>query len=184
MNGQAETPLNADGLRQARDAGIALSRMDGRFALAGCSTLQRCVDTARAALAQLPYAVPVRYTDDLRERSLGEFEGKFVDEVYAARPEYRDHPDFMHFRMHYAQKAPGGENMTEVTRRAWGAVLALQRAVDGDVVVFSHATTIRCMLGVALDLSEGEAIGLAVPNATPIVLEKLRDRYAHVSGLG
>jgi broad specificity phosphatase PhoE len=184
FNGQAETPLTKLGIEQAVSAGKNIAEIQDLIpTFAVSSTIQRSLLTARKALEQLPYAVPLVRSDAFRERSLGEFEGRFADEVFAAHPHYRDDPEFKHFRAHFTQKAPGGENLAEVTLRAWTALTDFADRSTGDFIVFSHATTMRCLIGKALALSPMEIAKLEIPNATPIVLHKEEDKYELLQGL-
>jgi 2,3-bisphosphoglycerate-dependent phosphoglycerate mutase len=184
LNGQAETPLTPLGLQQAIDAGKGIDAMkDVHLKSAVSSTIQRSVLTARTALDQLSYAVPLDFSDGLRERSLGIFEGKFTDEVYAEFPQYKDHPDFMHFREHFVQRAPKGENLTEVTARAWKVLQEAEAECEGDLAIFSHSTTLRALLGKALRFSERQTINLSVPNGKPILLRKNGNDYELISGI-
>jgi len=178
FNGQAETPLTAHGIGQGLEAGRKLAAMSKiKISLAVSSTIQRSIDTARIVLNQLPYDIPFLLSDALRERSLGIFENRFVDEVFEKYPEYRDDPGLKYFRGHFIQKAPGGENLTEVTVRAWSAFIEFEAQCNGDLMIFSHATTIRCLVGKALNLTEDQIVKLEIPNATPIILKKKMNGY-------
>ena len=124
-------------------------------------------------MRKLPYGVE-RLPDSpaLNERSLGRFEGRSAEEVYAESPEYRDDPKFNQFQYNFTQKAPEGENLKEVTDRAWPVVRELEAACTGDILIVSHFTTIRCMVGRALELPEKAILDLRVANAVPVILER------------
>ena len=68
------------------------------------------------------------------------------------------------------QKAPEGENLAEVTARAWPVVERLLGDPEGDLLVVAHFNTIRCVLGRALQLSQSEVKRLRIQNADPIVV--------------
>lgn len=53
---------------------------------------------------------------------LRDVEGCQADAVYAQYPPYRDDPNLNQFDRHFVQKAPGGENLREVTERAWAFI--------------------------------------------------------------
>lgn len=174
FNGQAETPLTELGERQAAEAGRIIARMPGvRIAYAVSSTIGRAVDSLRFALEQIPYEVTVLPpTRAFNERSLGIFEGQPADEIFARYPEYEVNPDYNRFQLHFTQKAPKGENLTEVTDRAWGEFQSLEERFDGDKLILFHGITMRCLLGKILGLTQEQIIGMEIPNAVPIVLKK------------
>ena len=172
--GQTNTPLTDLGRQQASDVGdILAARADLRIERAVSSALSRCCDTLDLILRKLPYGVE-RLPDSpaLNERSLGRFEGRSAEEVYAESPEYRDDPKFNQFQYNFTQKAPEGENLKEVTDRAWPVVRELEAACTGDILIVSHFTTIRCMVGRALELPEKAILDLRVANAVPVILER------------
>jgi broad specificity phosphatase PhoE len=103
---------------------------------------------------------------------LGQFEGRSAEDVYSKHPEYRDSADLRYFPNHFVQAAPGGESLTDVTNRVRPVLQHLDERCSGDVLVVSHYTTIRCMLGWALGLPNETVQQLRVPNATPIVLKR------------
>jgi broad specificity phosphatase PhoE len=172
--GQVDTPLTERGREQARTAGKVLAAWaDLRISTAISSALGRCRESLDLMLQELPYDVQ-RLADSpaLNERSLGAFEGCQADAVYARYPPYRDDPNLNQFDRHFVQKAPGGENLREVTERAWAVIERLDKLREDNVLIVSHYTTIRCILGRALDLPEAAITRLQVPNAVPLVLER------------
>ncbi|HEX5102370.1 MAG TPA: histidine phosphatase family protein [Pirellulaceae bacterium] len=187
--GQTETPLTDQGREQARQAGRQLAAREGlqiRWAVSSCH--ERSRETLRLAAGELPYAVELLPPlEGLNERSLGRFEGLAEEDVFRDHPHYRDHPDFRRFMNCFVQKAPGGENLADVTLRAWSAVESLlgeslQAERAGDLLIVSHYNTIRCLLGRLLALSEQAVLDLRVPNAVPIVIRH-GSRWELVDGL-
>lgn len=157
-------------------------RDDLQLEVAVSSKLSRCRDTLEGILAELPVK-PRRLPDHpgLNERSLGEFEGRRDIDVFAEQPRYRDDPAWSQFDNHFTQKAPSGESLGDVTRRAWDALESSRRLCPGDLLLVSHFTTIRCLLGRALDLSQATVQGMKVPNATPIIL-RWNGRFELIEG--
>ncbi|MBC8872526.1 MAG: histidine phosphatase family protein [Planctomycetes bacterium] len=172
--GQTNTPLTDFGRQQASDVGDALAaRAELRIERAVSSALSRCRDTLDLILRRMPNGVEcLPDSSALNERSLGKFEGRNAEDVYAEFPEYRDDPKFNQFQYNFTQKAPEGENLKEVTDRAWPVVRELEKACAGDILIVSHFTTIRCMVGKALELSEQRTLRLKVANAVPVILER------------
>lgn len=79
--------------------------------------------------------------------------------------------------MDYVQKAPGGENFSEVTERSLKALREIEEQFDGDVAIFTHGHLLRCLLGHIFDLSQKQSIAIHVPNASPIIVAKEGDEY-------
>lgn len=179
FNGRFDTPLTSKGKEQAVALGKFLAaRTDIKLQAAVTSTVSRTIDMARIVLAQLPYSVPVLDPNPLwNERSLGIFENLLATDVFREFPQYRDHPDFREFTMHYQQKAPDGENFTEVTDRAWLGVEEVEQDFDGDVAVFTHGHLMRCVLGKMFQLSHTQSIAMHIPNAHPFLITKEMDEY-------
>lgn len=172
--GQTETPLTHRGREQARTTGRVLAAWtDLRISVAVSSALSRCRETMDLILLELPYPVE-RLPDShsLKERSLGDFDGCLAEEVYARHPQFLSAPELNRFDNDFIQKAPGGENLRDVTARAWAAVQKLHRCYAGNVLIVSHHTTIRCILGQALGLPDETVRRMRVPNAVPLVVQR------------
>lgn len=170
--GQVETPLNAVGREQARQAGRRVVELDYlKLSVAISSPLQRAAETLSLVLGQLTAPLPTLPPDPrLMERSHGRFEGLAQDVVYRDYPHYRDDPAYSQFMNHFEQCAPEGESLATVTQRAWAALNSVLEGTRDDVLVVSHFNPIRCILGEALKLSRAQTLSLHVPNAQPIVL--------------
>src|SRR3989338_2691420 len=181
VNGQVETPLTTHGRKQARNAGfdiLSRSYLDIRHVL--CSDLGRTVETADIVLRVLHLNLPIIKLPALRERFAGLFEGKLEVEIYTKHPEYRDDPRFNRYRVDFAQRAPGGENYTDVTERSRRALQEHQ--IDCDRLIVSHLNTIRCMVGDLLGLPQQQILQLPIPNAMPIILRRDGGRCELVDG--
>ena len=170
--GQLDTPLTEKGRLQALDVGRLLADASQfRISHAVSSTLVRAVDTLQLIRQQLttaPELLPA--TPAFNERSLGLFEGRAKEDVYREFPEYESDPDYCNFRDHYQQKAPGGENLSEVTSRAWPALESLLKLAQPDVLVVAHCQVIRCLIARAISLDPNEISSLKIPHAVPILL--------------
>ncbi len=80
--GQMDLPLNAEGFRQAERLAEALR--DAPLSAVFCSDLKRSVDTAQ--IIAKPHQISCIPRRDLREISLGRWEGLTFDEVRRAAP--------------------------------------------------------------------------------------------------
>ena len=147
--GRTDIPLNETGRAQALELG---ERLRGReFAGVLTSPLSRAADTARLA----GFGDRAVVDDDLREWDYGDFEGKRTEEIR------EHHPGWTIWRGPWS----GGEMIDEVAARA-DRVLARVRAIDGDVLAFSHGHLLRVLGARWLEL-EPQAGGLfALSTAT------------------
>ena len=125
---RTDLPLTETGRAQASELG---ARLRGRsFAMVLSSPLARAADTARIA----GFGEQLVVDDDLREWDYGEFEGRKTDEI---RIEF---PGWSIWRGPWR----GGETIDQVGGRA-DRVIARVRAIDGDVLVFSHGHFLRVL---------------------------------------
>lgn len=170
--GQYDTPLTERGREQARQVGRMLAvRDDLALDRAVSSTLSRARETLELLLAEFPRALErLPASPTINERSLGEFEGLSEEEVYARHPEFRDDPRWNRFRDDWEQKAPGGESLGDVSRRAWRQIEQWLGDATGDLLVVSHSMTIRCVVGVACGVEPRRWCDLRVSNSQPVVL--------------
>ncbi len=167
FTGQLDCPLTEKGRKEAE-------ALRGHPLLAGAeryyvSDLLRTRDTAAA------FAPPEKtvFEPRLRERSLGEFEGRTEAEVRAeARyAVWFTDPAFLRFRADFTAKAPGGENYTDVCARLQPFLEELRISGLRKAVIVSHAAALRCLMKLALGLSEEETLRLVIPNCVPISIE-------------
>jgi len=137
--GQSDLPLTPIGVRQAQAVATWLS--DKAIDAVYCSDLSRTVETARI-IASATKHQEIWIRRDLREISLGEWEGRPRDEVATQHPE--DYAargaDMIHFRV------PGGESFADCLTRAlrvWQEILAGKQR---HVVIAAHAGVNRLLL--------------------------------------
>ena len=107
----------------------------------------------------------------MQERSLGVFEGKLIKQVEEKHPQYSSKGEYKNFRHDFIQKAPEGENYTDVTKRVKQFINTFDLKEEKVVGIFSHICLIRCLLLILLNLEEEQVFRLWIPNTQPIVLE-------------
>jgi len=125
---RTDLPLTEIGRTQAVALGARLR--DRPFALVLTSPLMRAADTARIA----GFGDVLAVDDDLREWDYGEFEGRKTDEIRVQFPGWSI----------WRGPWPGGETIDQVAARA-DRVVARVRAIDGDVLAFSHGHLLRVL---------------------------------------
>lgn len=161
--GQADVPLNAAGLQQARAlaAEIAGENFDAIY----CSDLERARVTAE--IIARPLHLPVQIDVRLREINQGQWEGKYYlnlmiqypDEMQARRI------DPIHFR------PPDGETAAEVAARmAQAADEIAATHPQGRVVIVSHALAIAALFCQANALPLQAVYDHLPSNARPVVI--------------
>jgi broad specificity phosphatase PhoE len=136
--GQLDVPLSDRGRRQAAELGRRLRRagIAGLFA----SDLSRARETAEIAGDAL--GLPCTQLPELREVSLGEWEGLPVREVARQFPgEYRARGlDMGRFR------PPGGESFEDCSARVVPAFHRILASTRGDLLLVCHAGVNRLLL--------------------------------------
>ena len=136
--GWQDHALSDIGRRQARGwSGYFSGRsLDGIY----CSDLKRCLETARIIADQCflePQALP-----ELREISLGEWEGLRFDAVRAADPH-----EFQRRGEQIATHCPpGGESFNDLQHRVWPVFAKLSSGAHRAILLVTHAGVIRVLL--------------------------------------
>lgn len=134
------------------------------------SDLIRAIQTAK--LAKNGYELNL--SQDLRERSLGIFEGKEMKDLLNSNEynKYITDEKFSKFRMDFIQKAPNGENYTDVSIRCKRFLDLLDFKDDITIGIFSHYHTIRCLFLNMFNIEPKERIfELQIQHCTPYVIE-------------
>jgi molybdenum cofactor cytidylyltransferase len=143
--GQLNLPLLEEGRSQAENLRGALSGV--KLSAVYCSDLKRAVDTAQAIAG--PHGLSCIARQDLREISLGQWEGMTFDEVRACFPwEFAARgQDLAHYR------TPGGESFHDVTLRVIPAFYEILQSTPGNVAIVAHAGVNRVILSQVLGKS-------------------------------
>src|SRR3989338_6937789 len=90
--GQRHGKLSNVGIEQTKKLGTRLK--DEKFDIVYCSDLQRCKDTAKEIM-KFHSSIPVHYTKEIRERRMGEFEGRRRDSEEGFKYEYNLDDDLL-----------------------------------------------------------------------------------------
>jgi len=168
FQGGADVELSALGRRQAEALGRAVRGR--RLAAAYVSPLRRAFETATIALEGT--RVPLVPVDELRELSLGEWEGCTVDEVSA-----RDGDPYRRWvRAPLDCPPPGGEALPEVCGRVLRAIDRIARAHPNgdDVLVVAHGGVISVYACHLLGCSFNAVWRLRVDNCSLTTIEPPR----------
>lgn len=147
--GQAQTPLNASGVEQARR--IALRLRNSRAVALYSSDLARAWQTAELigeALDLEPISMP-----ELREIDVGQWEGLTPEELYRRFPEH-----MAEYERDPARTVRlGGESYAQLQSRALKALQHIEASHQQDqtIIAVAHGGTIRALLChvIGLDLA-------------------------------
>jgi broad specificity phosphatase PhoE len=168
FQGTADVPLSDLGRAQARALGEAVRRY--RVARAYVSPLRRAVETAEIALTGT--GIPLVAIDDLRELSLGRWEGCTVAEIRAQEGD----PYLAWLRAPVDCPPPEGERLDDVCTRMLGVVDEITRAHPNgdDVLVVAHGGVISVYACHLLGCSLNALWRLRVDNASLTVVRPPR----------
>jgi 2,3-bisphosphoglycerate-dependent phosphoglycerate mutase len=168
FTGWADEPLTAKGEEDARSAGQALRAISPSWDVVYTSKLQRAVDTAALALAEISGPAPVLVADwRLNERHVGALEGTLHSDiasvhgrsaveqwrwgwnhrppaVAAADPRQNAHRELC---PEAGTALPTGESLEDVVARVvpWLDDARRHLGASRNVAVFTHGTTLRAL---------------------------------------
>lgn len=164
FTGQFDCGLSAKGMQQALKLSDdpLLVNADVWFS----SDLRRAVETARLITDR-----DITIDKRLRERSLGDFEGKTVEEIKhdPLYSKYFHDPEYSQFRHGFKAKAPNGENYSDVCERV-SSFLKELNGNYGKAVIVSHSCAIRCIIKTVERLSCEETLHIMVKNCEPVAV--------------
>ncbi len=132
LAGQINAKLTEEGIRQAVEAGRMLRGRGEAFDVIASTELHRANHTAHIIANELGYRGEIRMLPELNERNGGSFQGRPVDEFYAASDE--------------EIVAAGGESATEFSDRIRAGSMLLAAFTAGRVLFVGHAEAYRMKL--------------------------------------
>ena len=151
--GRTDIPLTARGERNARS--LAQRLQGAVFARVLTSPLSRARRTCELA----GFGGQAEIDADLQEWDYGQYDGRRTADIRQERPGWSLFRD----------GCPGGESVEAVSTRA-DRVMARLRAVDGDVLVFSHGHFLRVLAARWLGLPGGDARHFVLSTAALSIL--------------
>ncbi len=154
-----DTPLGADGKRQAEQLGLSLGRRSIGLVLS--SDYLRARMTAERISAHT--SAPLLKYNDLRERNFGELRGTSYEAL----------GDLDIFALDYVP--PGGESWAVFNARvdrAWRTVLGHAAGMRDDLAVVTHGLVLRSLLERVLDVSNHVLLAdLVVANTSVTIVD-------------
>ena len=160
--GTLPVPLNERGDEQARGVAQALTRYP--IAALFSSPVARAVQTARLVAERL--GLPITEEAGLTELAMGAWEGRYWNELESdqSRRSLYSHP--------LEARAPGGETLAEVQKRAVAAIenaLAIQNHRPS--VFVTHADVVRTVVAHYLNLRITDSQRLCIDHASLTIIE-------------
>jgi broad specificity phosphatase PhoE len=154
--GRTDVPLNAEGERQAREAGRLLRGLRGSARPVMVLSSQRSRALRTAELAGLTVD---EVTEDLAEWDYGEYEGITTAEIRETVPDWTV----------WRYGARGGESVADVGARV-DRVIAELRGASDDAAIFAHGHVIRVLAARWLGLEPAAGRLFALDTATLSIL--------------
>ena len=158
-NGHIDIKLSRKGHQQAK--AVAKMLQNREFDLVYCSDLLRAKETLKPS----KHYKDAIFTQQLREKSWGEYEGMSFDEIIAAGEiRYENFTQWI--------EALGGEPYeVYITRIRTFFFESLPSQNANTVLVVTHAGVIRVLMAIVQNLSLQEAFCIDVPYASAIVFD-------------
>ncbi|MCX5754378.1 MAG: histidine phosphatase family protein [Candidatus Krumholzibacteria bacterium] len=130
------------------------------------SDARRTLETARLALGE---DVPLKVSAEIRELSLGEWEGRLIGDLRDADPEKLD----AWYRRPSTVKIEGGEDLVRFRKRVVTFMDGSAASGVGDVAVITHGGVICIYLTHILGMHVDDLWSVSLPNAsiTTVVLD-------------
>ena len=145
LQGNSDMHLSPEGLNQAKilAENAPFKHADAIYS----SDLSRAVTTAKIIAER--FNLNVKTMPELRETDFGDWEGRFIDELFAESPrsfgKFFTDPERCH--------PPHGETFLECQARVMIGIREIIANHDNqNVIVVSHGAAIRLILGAALDM--------------------------------
>jgi broad specificity phosphatase PhoE len=180
FQGSTDVPLSTRGRAQAE--ALAGGLRGYRVRAAYVSPFRRAVETAELALRGT--GVPLVVLDELRELSLGTWEGCTVDEIRARQGD----PYVAWLRAPHDCPPPGGEPLPVVSARVRAAVerIAAAHSDGDDVLIVAHGGVISVYACLLLGCTFNQLWQLRVDNASLTVVRPPRlvslNQTGHLAG--
>ena len=168
LQGQLDVPLNDAGRKEAASAGREIRhRLDGeeqqqRVHIISSDSL-RALETATIIGKELGGSCTPEKTALLRERGLGEFEGRLWHDVAKLVPNYDAlaEPKFITVLDELLKNRSAGESREQFIDRVGNCALQLQNEIRNDsihnvFIIVTHGLTLRCLIAsLFFDIGKG-----------------------------
>ena len=157
-NGHLDIPLSVNGKSQAKE--LALKLKSRKFDKIYCSDLIRAKET----LAQFEYKVRPIFSEELREKSWGEHEGKSFEEIEKEGILYENFEQWI--------DALGGEDVESyITRVKKYFYETIFNEEASEILVVTHSGVIKTLISIVDNISLEKAFCTTLPYSASITLK-------------
>ena len=196
FTGWTDVPLSEKGIKEAKEAGIALKREGYTFDVAYTSVLKRANDTLKYILQELgEQNIPIHYSYKLNERHYGTLQGlnkeetkkKYGEEqvrLWRRSAEVRP-PELSKEDSRYPgndpkykdlpeSKLPTTENLMDTIKRVveyWEETIKQDVEAGKNVIIVAHGNSLRGLMKYLDNLSDDEVMNLEIETGNPICYE-------------
>lgn len=196
FTGWTDVPLSEKGIKEAKEAGIALKREGYTFDVAYTSVLKRANDTLKYILQELgEQNIPIHYSYKLNERHYGTLQGlnkeetkkKYGEEqvrLWRRSAEVRP-PELSKEDSRYPgndpkykdlpeSKLPTTENLMDTIKRVveyWEETIKQDVEAGKNVIIVAHGNSLRGLMKYLDNLSDDEVMNLEIEPGNPICYE-------------
>ena len=193
FTGWTDVPLSEKGIKEAKEAGIALKREGYTFDVAYTSVLKRANDTLKYILQELgEQNIPIHYSYKLNERHYGALQGlnkeetkkKYGEEqvrLWRRSAEVRP-PELSKEDSRYPgndpkykdlpeSKLPTTENLMDTIKRVveyWEETIKQDVEAGKNVIIVAHGNSLRGLMKYLDNLSDDEVMNLEIETGNPI----------------
>ena len=196
FTGWTDVELSEQGIKEAKEAGIALKEQGFTFDVAYTSFLKRANDTLKYILEELDEEnIPVKYSWRLNERHYGALQGlnkddtrkKYGDEqVYIWRRSANVRPPELEitdegypgndpkYKDLDKSEIPTTENLTDTIKRVidyWNTDIKKDILDNKKVIIAAHGNSLRGLMKYLDNLSDEEVMNLEIETGNPICYE-------------
>lgn len=196
FTGWTDVPLSEKGIKEAKEAGIALKKEGYTFDVAYTSVLKRANDTLKYILQELgEQNIPIHYSYKLNERHYGALQGlnkeetkkKYGEEqvrLWRRSAEVRP-PELSKEDSRYPgndpkykdlpeSKLPTTENLMDTIKRVveyWEETIKQDVEAGKNVIIVAHGNSLRGLMKYLDNLSDDEVMNLEIETGNPICYE-------------
>ena len=196
FTGWTDISLSENGIKEAKEAGIALKEKGYTFDLAFTSVLKRAEDTLSYILKEMQLEnIEIKHSWKLNERHYGALQGlnkdetreKYGDEQVKlwrrsanVRPPALEKTDARYpgndpkYKDLTEDELPTTENLIDTVKRVieyWNSDIKQELLNDRKVIIVAHGNSLRGLMKYLDNMSDEEIIGLEIETGNPICYE-------------
>ena len=143
------------------------------------SPLKRAMQTAKALSKYVPYSKIIQ-EENLSEQNFGDWSGKKVSIIWKTIRENKTKHNFSFLSPEISP--PNGESYVQQCKRVRYWIEKLNFVNNENIVIISHAGTIRAILSHALKIKPEYTVGVEINNQSVTIFEILTKKHSKYQG--